>query len=439
MESQVIHVMRPPVFNASPVFKAPRDFIVPLVFMVPPDFMVKVTLPILLAALAWPGPLWAAPGDTVQGYVSSSITHDDNLLRLSGDVNPMTVSGQPSAADTIKQGTAGVKVDWKQSRQEVLLDASVIDARFTRFTILNYRATNIQSRWNWQLGNELSGDIGYNRNTSLSSFDQVQSLTKNLSTQQNEFFDTAWQVIPSFRLNGSVTHSNYNVPSNSTYGNNYMAYTAGAYFTPRSGNEIGIKGSRQVQSYPVLQSYSGVLVDNGFTQNQLLATINWLYSGHIRINGQAGVVNRNQNQFAERNFNGKTMRGTLTWIASGKTRIDLTAWNEIDPYDDLTTSYTQSKGVSLGPTWNPTGKLGVSVLMQHLKRDFLGDPLLVLYPSLQIPVRQDIVNTASLSVNYQPVLAVNISGSIQTERRASNYLHDDYADRTVNLNLSFQF
>jgi exopolysaccharide biosynthesis operon protein EpsL len=319
------------------------------------------------------------------------------------------------------------------------LDASINESRFSRFTSLDYQATNIQSRWNWHLGNSLSGDIGYNRNTSLNSFAEQHSLANNLNAQQNEFIDGAWQVNPSWRLNGSLTHGNYSVPSNSVYGNESINYTAGAYFTPPSGNEIGIRGNRQIQKYPVLQMISGTPVDNGFNQDQLLATVNWLYSGNIRLNGQAGVVKRNQDQFPERDFNGKIMRGTLTWLASGKSQVDLTAWNEIDPYDDLTTSYTQSKGVSLGPTWNPTGKLGVAARLQHVNRDFLGDPLLKLYPWLLIPVRQDTVNSASLSVNYQPVRTVNISTSIQTERRSSNQLYIDYADKTISLNMAVEF
>jgi len=398
-------------------------------------FTAKVSL-LLLAVLTGPGSLWAAPEDTVQAYASTSITHDDNLLRLSRDVDPLTVSGQPSAADTIKQGTLGVKVDWKQSRQEVILDASINESRFSRFTSLNYQATNLRSRWSWQLGNSLSGDIGYNRITTLGSFAEQQSLVNNLSTQQNEFIDSAWQVKPSWRLSGAISRSTYSVASNSVYGNEFMNYTAGVYFTPPGGNEIGIRSSRQVQKYPVLQAIAGVPVNNGFTQDQLLATVNWLYSGHTRVNGQAGLVNRAHNQFPERDFRGKTMRGTLTWLAGGKSQVELTAWNEIDAYDNLTTSYTQSKGLSLGPTWSPTGKLSVAARLQHSKRDFLGDPGLLLSPQ---PTRQDSVNSASLSVNYQPVRTVNISASIQTERRSSNQLYVDYADKTINLNLSFGF
>lgn len=421
----------------------------------------NISLLLIPVVLACPGMLWAAPEDTVQAYVSASVTHDDNLLRLSKDVDPMTASGQPSAADTIKQSTLGVKVDWKQGRQEVILDASISESRYTRFTSLNYQATNLQSRWNWQLGNNLIGNIGYNRSTSLSSFAELQHLAKNLSTQQNEFFDGAWQVNPSLRLNGALTHATYSVASNSVYGNDSMTYTAGAYFTPPGGNEIGIRGVHQVQEYPVLEAFSGVPVNNGFAQNQLLATFNWFYSGHIRVNGQAGVVNRAHNQLSERDFSGKTMRGTLTWFASGKGQVELTAWNEIDAYDNLTTNYTQSKGFSLGPTWRPTGKMSVSARLQHLERDFLGDPVVKLFPGLSIPVRKDTINSASLSLNYQPVRSVNISASIQNERRYSNQLSvndptDDplvishfrrlsggskpsYIDNTINLSMSFGF
>lgn len=391
------------------------------------------------AALAIPGALWAAPGDTVQAYVSASVMHDDNLLRLSGDVDPVTVTGQPSTADTIKQCTLGLKVNWEQSRQQVVLDASVSESRFSRFTSLNYQGKNLQSRWNWQLGNSLSGGVGYNRNTSLGSFAEQQNLANNLTTQQNAFADGAWQVQPSLRLNGALTRSTYRIASNSAYGNELMSYTVGAYFTPPSGNEIGIRGVRQVQKYPVQQAFSGVPVDNGFNQDQLLATVYWLYSGYIRVNGQAGVVNRGHNQFSERDFSGKTMRGTLSWLGSGKSQVDLTAWDEVDAYDNLTTSYTRSKGVSLGPTWNPSGKLDISARLQRVRRDFLGDPLSKLFPGLHIPIRQDTVNSASLSVNYQPVRAVTISTSIQTERRSSNQALADYADNTINLSMSFGF
>lgn len=413
------------------------------------------------AALLGPGQLWAAPEDTVQAYASASITHDDNLLRLSKDVDPMTVSGQPSAADTIKQSTLGVKLDWKQSRQQVILDASVSESRFSRFTSLNNQAKNLLVRWNWQLGNKLSGNAGYNKNTTLGSFAELQKLADNLNTQQSVFINGAWQAIPGLRLNGGVTHITYDVARNSVYGNDSMNYTAGVYLTPPTGNEIGIRGVHQVQRYPVLEAFSGILVDNGFTQNQLLATADWRYSGHIRANGQAGVVSRTHNQLSERDFSGKTMRGTLTWFASGKSQVELSAWDEIDAYENLTTSYTRSKGFSLGPTWKPTAKLSVSAQFQHLQRDFLGDPVVKLFPGLSIPARQDTLDSVGISLNYQPVRSVNILTSIRTERRYSNQVSvnevtndplvishfqrlsgsskPSYIDNTINVSMSFWF
>jgi len=392
---------------------------------------------LILVALA-PGTVRAAPDDLLQAYISTAITHDSNLFRISNNVDPVTVLGQPTTADTIKQLTLGAKLDWKHSRQEVLLDYSYSYARYELFKGLDYQAPNIMTRWNWQMGNRLSGDMGYSRITSIGSFENVQRPANTLNTRQSEYFDGAWQAMPRMRLNGSVTHSDYNVPDGAVYGNDYIQYTVAANYTPRSGNEAGIRGIRQIQKYPVLQVIPGAPapVDNGFSQNELLATLNWLLSGHFRLNGQAGVVNRNHNQYPERNYTGNTMRGTLSWIASGKTQVNLTAWNEIDPYDDLTTSYTVTKGVSLGPAWSPTGKVAVSALVQHYTRDYLGNPSLVINPG---PARQDTVNSASFSINYQPVLSVNLSGSIQIEQRTSNQLYADYSDRTLNLSASFRF
>ena len=368
---------------------------------------------------------------SLQTYANATLTHDNNLLRL----RITDALGQPSA-DTIKQGSFGVKVDWKQGRHEIVVDASLNETRFSRFTSLDYQGVNLQSLWSWQLAHSISGDIGYTRITTLGSFTEQHNLVKYLTTQQNKFFDGVWQVLPLLRLRGSVAKATYKSESSAIYSNSSMSYVAGAYFTPSSKNEIGIRGIRQVQNYPVLQTFSGVSVDNGFTQNQLLATVNWLFSGHVRANGQAGVVNRVHNQLSERDFSGKTMRGTLTWLASGKSQVDLTAWDEIDGYDDQTTSYTQSKGFSLGPTWNPSGKLGVSAKWQHLKRDFLGDPLLKLFPGLNNQTRQDTVDTANLFFSYQPTRTINISSGIQTERRRSSQSANDYSDKTLNLNMS---
>jgi len=385
----------------------------------------NISLLLLPAALLSPGLLLAAPEDALQAYASVSVMHDDNLLRLS--------SAQAAVADTIQQDTLGLKVNWKQGRQQVLLDASTNQTSYSNLTSLGYQATNVQARWNWQLGNSLSGDMGYSRNTSQSSFAELHQAVNNLNTRQEKFADGAWQIKPGWRLNGGMTQSVYSVASNSVLGNEATGYTAGATFTPASGNEIGIRSNRLVQRYPVLQVVSNVPVDNGFTQEQLLATINWLYSGHIRVNGQAGVVSRAHNQVSMRDFSGKTMHGTLSWQGSGKTQISLSAWDELDAYDDLVTNSAQSKGASLDAVWSPAGKLSVSVRGQHLKRNF------ILNPNTQAPSRQDTVNSASFSINYQPVRAVNLSASMQTERRSSTLDYIDYADNTINLGMSLMF
>jgi hypothetical protein len=195
----------------------------------------NISLLLILGVLT-PGTVRAAPDDLLQGYISTSITHDNNLFRISSNVDSMTVLGQPTTADTIKQLTLGVKLDWKHSRQEVLLDYSYHYARYALFKGLDYQAPNIMARWNWQTGNRLSGDMGYSRITSIGSFENVQRPANTLNTRQTEYFDGAWQATPLMRLNGSVSHSDYSVPDGAVYGNDYIQYMVGSYYTPRSGS-----------------------------------------------------------------------------------------------------------------------------------------------------------------------------------------------------------
>jgi hypothetical protein len=64
---------------------------------------------------------------------------------------------------------------------------------------------------------------------------------------------------------------------------------------------------------------------------------------------------------------------------------------------------------------------------------------LKLFPGLNIPVRQDTVNSAGISLNYQPIRNVNLSTAIQTERLSSNQAAIAYADKTISLSMSFRF
>ena len=390
----------------------------------------------MLLSMTLSNPLAAAPGDMVQPYIAGSVTYDDNLLRISGDTDPVVATGQSSISDTLKRSTLGLKIDWKQSRQQLIFDAAIHETRFSRFTSLNYQGKDMLARWNWQLGNSLSGAAGYTKKTTLGSFAEKQRLVNNIGTQQQQFFNSAWQVLSNWRVAGGASRNTYRDQSTPTLDNVITSYDAAVIFMPRSGNEFGLRQFHITGKYKVPEIFSGVAVDNGYSQDQLLATMDWLYSGHIRVTGQAGVVSRTHNQVSARDFSGNTMRATVNWFTSGKSRIELGLWNEIDAYDDLTTSFTENKGSSLGASWELSSKFSVSALLKRSKREFLGDPGMVLAPQA---TRVDTVKSSSLSLAYQTSSAINISATVQAEKRSSNRAFIDYQANTYNLSASFRF
>src|ERR1019366_8273239 len=122
----------------------------------------------------------AASGDTFSPYVFASMTHDSNLLRLS--------ASSTNTADFLRQMGIGMNVDWKVSRQQILLTAAINDTRFDRYSMLNYRGRDLQGRWNWQLDNHISGDLGCTDNLTIGSFENQQVLVSNQRTQERCFY-----------------------------------------------------------------------------------------------------------------------------------------------------------------------------------------------------------------------------------------------------------
>jgi hypothetical protein len=233
-----------------------------------------------------------------------------------------------------------------------------------------------------------------------------------------------------------VFRDDYSLASDPINDNTIKNYEVGAYYTPPAGNELGFRAIHQVETVPVEQLYYGVPVDNSYNSDTLLATCIWESGGRIRATGQTGVVRVSHKELSSLDFNASTWRGKITWLASGKSWFDVSIWKEISPNYDETTNYTLNKGISLGAVWNPTAKLSVASRVTYLKADYVGNPEQLLATQL---TRHDNDTTASLSVNYQPIRAVGISASIQTERRSSNIEMVGYSDKNATLSASFEF
>jgi exopolysaccharide biosynthesis operon protein EpsL len=391
-------------------------------------FLLSIFLAILLQGISLSA--IAASGDTFSPYVFASMTHDSNLLRLDKSAS------STNTADSIRQMGVGMNVDWKVARQQILLTAAINDNRFARYSILNYQGRDLRARWNWQLADHTSGDLGCTDNLAIGSFANQQVPISNLRSQQQCFFDGLWLFHPSWQLGIGASKNKLFYPNinQSILNSDTNKWETTLKYLSSANTKVGLKLRETNGHYPNQAVNFVTMIDNGYHQREMLATVDWNYSGHSLLQGQAGQVQRKDDHFSIRDYNGINARGTYTWLPTDKVRLGVSAWREITAYDDLTTSYSLNRGISLDPSWTPTSKITVSGKIQHEKRDFLGDPgILVLTTN-----RKDTSDIRVLSVSYQPTRSYSFSVSVGDDNRDSNLPLYSFRSETVSISATFQ-
>jgi exopolysaccharide biosynthesis operon protein EpsL len=393
--------------------------------------MLRVFLPSILLAILLQGislSAIAASGDTFSPYVFASMTHDSNLLRLS--------ASSSSTADFVRQMGVGMNVDWKVARQHILLTAAINDNRLDRYSMLNYQGRDLQGRWNWQLDNHISGDLGCTYNLTIGSFANEQALVSNLISRERCFYDGQWLFHPSWQAGIGASKSKLsfqNIIQRVLNSENDVWETTLQYLSS-ANTKVGVKLRETNGHYPNQPLDFVSMIDNGYHQREILATADWNYSGHSLLHGQAGQVQRQDDHFSIRDYNGITARGTYTWLPTNKVRLGVSAWREISAWDDLTTSYSLNRGMGLEPSWTPTSTITVSGKIKHEIRDFLGDPgILVLTTN-----RKDTSDTRELSASYQPTRSYSFNVSVGDDKRDSNLPLFSFRSETVSISATFQ-
>jgi exopolysaccharide biosynthesis operon protein EpsL len=369
----------------------------------------------------------ARQGDTLQGFVSYTATYDSNIFR--------TASGEQS--DIYHQLGAGLLLDWKESRQQVTGRVSASKTRFSDLSVLDYNGYDFQGQWNWQLGNHLSGQLGYTASRSLGSFvDSTVGLTQNTVDRSRKFVNGSYQFHPRWRINAAVDSDKleYGADSQDDSDRTLDAAELGAdYLTPK-GSRLGmfvkvIDGkypNRQVLPFPF------TTVDNSFEQREIGLRTFWAYDGKLTFSGRAGQAQREHDEVPQRDFTGLTGRVDATWQATGKLRIGGAIYRDIGAVEDIYSSYSVNDGIRITPSWQISSKLALDAQAYVERRSFEGDPF-----SIGIH-RQDDAHGYSLSLNYQPKTWASLGMSVQSGSRDSN-LANDFSYRSVSLSAQLVF
>jgi exopolysaccharide biosynthesis operon protein EpsL len=381
---------------------------------------------IVLAGLLTPATkAFALWDDKLALFAEEKATHDDNVFRISKDVDPATI-GASSRGDTYRTTSLGFNFDVPASRQRFQGGYTWNATRYNQFTDLDSDGHDARATWLWQLGNDASGQLGYTETFALASFAFIQSATPDPLRTRQAFFNAAYLVTPRWRLQAGVRglEQTNGDPQRQKFDVNvrYTDVTV-SYVTP-ANTSVGLSGRTEDGRFP----NPGGTADNAYRQDSVGIVADWTLTGVSHLSARADRVRRRYGQVPQQDFDGNTVRAQYDSKPTGKFSLTAVVQRDIYPYLDIGSSFVLVKGVTLRPTLSLTEKLDVSGTFDYGIRDFLGNPGLASGVS---PSRTDRVRSATATVSYRPARTITLLMSAQREARSSNVVPNPAATPAV--------
>lgn len=384
--------------------------------------------PVLLAAYA--AAAWAAEGDTFQPLVQYSFTHEDNLFRLSNALPSalLTFFAPEGKSDNYQTLGAGMNVDWKQGRQQVLVNALISHTKFDKYSVLDYDGKNLSAEWKWALGNHLNGRLGTTYTTYLGSFQDVTGLVSNVRTNRNTFFSAAYQFHPRWSTELKANHQSLDYSNSSlTTFNNYTEdhLDLALYYQGGEVNRTGVELSKLKGNYPNRPGGDSLATDYDGTAVRLV--MNWGVTGKSRLHGRVGYLTQNYNHSGVQNFSGLNGRLDWDWTPTGKTLVNLAAYRELYNSELVGANHEEVTGTSAQAQWQVLPKVALGAMFSYDNNKYSGTTL------------DENIRTAGLNATYKPWSGGNLTLSVQNQRRGSNLNLREFDATVLNLSALLQF
>ena len=247
----------------------------------------------LLALAAMPAT--AKEGDTFRPFVSVGYFYDSNLFRLDDDEAPGL-----QRDDRYRVLSAGINVDWKPGRQQIVANATKTWIRYDQYGNRDFDGDDLQATWNWRLGNRLSGNVGASSATFMSSPEDV-GVVKNVVDRERRFGRAEWELHPRWRIGGGVAEvdNTNSSPFERSQDFNEQAYDVVLSYRTPKGSNLRAQVRRIDSDFPTSQFLAFhpflpvvALADNSYQQDEYMLLGDWRVSGKLTLRGQAGWVDR---------------------------------------------------------------------------------------------------------------------------------------------------
>jgi len=376
--------------------------------------------------------------DKVTLFAEEKVTYDDNVFRISKDLDPVATIGSSSRGDIYHTTSIGLNLDAPVSRQRFQLGYALNDNRYEQFTDLDFTGHDARAIWLWQFGNDLNGQLGYTEAFSLASFAYIQGRMPDPLKTRQAFLNAAFLVTPRWRLQGGwggLEQTNGDPALQISDINITSTDMALSYITP-TNNSVGLSTRVEDGRFPNREFVPGSPLDDAYRQYGVGIVVDWTITGVSHLTARADHISRRYDHLSQSDVDGNTARAEYDWKPTGKFSLAATIQRDISPYQDIQSSFVLVKGINLRPKLNVSEKIDVSGVFDYSHWYYLGDPGLV---AGGVQGRVDRVRSATVTVSYRFARNLTFLMSAQREVRTSNTALVDYAFDVISLTARISF
>ena len=382
--------------------------------------------------------------DSMVFFVAGQTSHDNNIFRLPASIVDLTALVGPRASreDRINTASLGLDGNWLIGKQVITLDLDADVNRFVRNDNLNNVLSNDAVKWNWVLGDRVSGQVGADFRRSLGSFYNTFDYRRDLVDQTESFGAARYAVGPHIVLFGGILYTDTSLSETrlKINDNQRKAVDFGLEYATSVTRSLDFEYRYTDARYSHRSILNGVAYDPDYRDKTAHITFKDALSEKTQIEAVVGYLKRAYPNTVIGAFSGNIWRLLLDWHPTDKTQLVIAGSRDLQADLSAQTDYFASKAVSISPTWIPSEKITFAVTLSRDEQDFIG----VNEFAVSVGTRRDLVNAGQISIAYLPLYftparGVTFDFTFRREHRTSNQATFSYDDSIVKAGLAFKF
>ena len=373
----------------------------------------------------------------IKPYIGTSIHYDDNVFRFSSPDQAKAALGSSNMSDLVKQLDLGVEVNLRLSRQLVSFTSSVNENKYSRFSNLDNTGNSIGLRWDWRMGNDFYGVLSASKTDAIAGFNETKSPIKNNRATDKQSASINWNVLPDWTLylKGERINFNNEAISSIELDREDQIIESGIQYQSQSGTQLGLTYRMVDASFPNRTGLIKTLFGSESSDKEVALNVAWLPTSKTRISTRLSHVNlvRKDSQLSD--FNGFNQHWGLDYAATSKVNLNLIAYQDLSPIDDVVSTYVKTTGIEVNPSWNITSKVVLRGNLSYAENAYIGSAAI----SNNNIERLDASTQAGLSLIYTPTLKSLLELQYTGEKRTSNISAAAYQFNNFNILFRYGF